>query len=88
MADDTDPPLTLADIVEALKDTCQMGDVEAEELGIGFEDLEEAMLDANYERCDQCGYWLEANEFLDRDENSVESCLDCRGGDQEEQDDE
>lgn len=42
-----------------------------------LEEVEEALLDCNIERCPQCDYWCLSGELLDIEDNVV-GCSSCR----------
>lgn len=45
--------------------------------GIELEQIEELMEDANYERCPECGNWVEAGE-LSGDDSEDRPCYNCQ----------
>ncbi|WP_027894484.1 hypothetical protein [Calidithermus chliarophilus] len=49
----------------------------AERFGLSLEQAEDIMLEANYERCPECGHWVECWELVDEDLEEV-PCLSCR----------
>jgi hypothetical protein len=42
-----------------------------------LEEVEEIMEDANYERCPDCGHWVEAGELAD-DDCEPRPCYNCK----------
>ena len=50
-----------------------------EQTGATYEDIEEFMLDGDYERCNECQWFMPSYMFLDDDFNVFDVCEDCRG---------
>lgn len=64
-------------IVEQLAGTSNSWCAASEDAGIEIEAIEEIMLNANYERCPECDWWVECSELLD-DNGELTVCENCR----------
>lgn len=65
------------EIAHALLGTCETGVFQAEEYEVELQDIEEACLNQNVERCPVCDWWCESSELID-EEGNVVGCDQCR----------
>lgn len=64
-------------IISTLIGTSSMDLNVIDEYEIEMEDIEELMLNNGYERCGDCGVWVESSELVDEEDEPRETCESC-----------
>jgi hypothetical protein len=74
------PKLTEQEISQIVDRVAHQGDGMGWAMGtfdLEIDEIEDIMLEANYERCPECGWFVECGELVDANMNS-RPCSDCK----------